>query len=1173
MDGDSDNHLNISPSRAESNAAGPSDDLGGSQSSKQNGSHSKYSNGPHIRSRITVVCAECKRLKLKCDRRTPCSSCLKRDTVQRCIYSQAATEKIDVQSLHNRLLVVEGTLAQLSSASPSTSISNAFANMPPFKSSYPGAAQFTHSSGPQSAFAQVASGSFNNASSSHSSGSGMASNEHALLALGASGSAVVFSMEDVSSIWLSELNLTPGNDGGRSSLAAFGVQSGRSGNGGKPTVKLEPTAMLLPSTPPSSGPPSAYGSTSPPGPATIRFSPSPAFIPPIPYEKFLPSSSRSTPYCAEIPQVTPELLAYLPSTQLTRIRLTQALTDVIALHPCFNVRHFTHRIEAMITWGQSPDPQQPFDTGPPTVKSKLDLARELFQPEKQRREPVIAGSSASPKPTLSFFAATAAAFALSALVSKDGNGEQHGRPGTGDSGISHPGMTASVSRETNPNPAVLFALSEQSLDLFEKTSPYDVDSLVAMILQVLYQLHDGQPRIAQKVFPLVGKMINIARTMGLPIDPDEFPGTFSLFEAEARRRVWWDIFYFDVFVSDCMGHPTLIADHTFNTKLPAEVDEETFSPSSTSLPVPTSDEHCENTSAYMVLKCRLAQLMKSVKKQTSRESHTDDVLELSIDQAATVETEITNWLADLPPRYRLDMSTTDSSHHHHHYSAGSGASSSTPPMLISQRCELVMIANRMILKLYLPFLRDANGHGPNKPSHQTVLGTINAAHSISHAARVLHSACQETRPALFDYYDFGRGLFDAAIVCAHATLQQPTSILAAEAMKCVDESLEIMREWGLFKYAAEGSLEGLRIIELMKQKAEIARGNSGDDGSGNAGTKRKRTEFEDDTLDDGFQLPFIGASVTSVRTDQAKPMLVPSRPTVPSSKDSGKSSKDKVRYPTIGIRSRPGQARPNNRQRTGSIPPSPVDAINPHAVTTTMVEPQMVGHQQHQRQAQSAVGPTMGVPVEAPMSSLPYSTHSSPAETPAVVAAAVQQNAFNPGFASHEDPQFIDQRRYSHNSSGQSTGFEQHTASSSPYSPTHQHLPYHASQGNEGYYMPYTGPGGPQQMYDAAPGVSSHPQEMTMSDYANHGPPTTIETPPNASHDQSPYGIPHERHANPSYPAYIQKTDIAPAPTPYQQSANHSMQVTPIHGWVHANPSNPEMWSSHPKYMGGMGSG
>lgn len=39
---------------------------------------------------------QCKRLKLKCDRRTPCGSCTKRDTVPRCIYSQAAAEKVYV---------------------------------------------------------------------------------------------------------------------------------------------------------------------------------------------------------------------------------------------------------------------------------------------------------------------------------------------------------------------------------------------------------------------------------------------------------------------------------------------------------------------------------------------------------------------------------------------------------------------------------------------------------------------------------------------------------------------------------------------------------------------------------------------------------------------------------------------------------------------------------------------------------------------------------------------------------------------------------------------------------------------------------------------------------------------------------------------------------------------
>jgi len=43
-------------------------------------------------------------------------------------------------------------------------------------------------------------------------------------------------------------------------------------------------------------------------------------------------------------------------------------------------------------------------------------------------------------------------------------------------------------------------------------------------------------------------MVNIARVMGLNLDPDDFPGTYPLFEAETRRRVWWDVFYYDLYV-------------------------------------------------------------------------------------------------------------------------------------------------------------------------------------------------------------------------------------------------------------------------------------------------------------------------------------------------------------------------------------------------------------------------------------------------------------------------------------------------------------------------------------------------------------------------------------------------------------------------------------------------
>lgn len=43
-------------------------------------------------------------------------------------------------------------------------------------------------------------------------------------------------------------------------------------------------------------------------------------------------------------------------------------------------------------------------------------------------------------------------------------------------------------------------------------------------------------------------MVNTARMMGLNLDPDDFPGIYTLFEAETRRRVWWDVFYYDLCV-------------------------------------------------------------------------------------------------------------------------------------------------------------------------------------------------------------------------------------------------------------------------------------------------------------------------------------------------------------------------------------------------------------------------------------------------------------------------------------------------------------------------------------------------------------------------------------------------------------------------------------------------
>ncbi|PCH37472.1 hypothetical protein WOLCODRAFT_84246 [Wolfiporia cocos MD-104 SS10] len=361
------------------------------------------------------------------------------------------------------------------------------------------------------------------------------------------------------------------------------------------------------------------------------------FVPPIPYETFLPSATvpsthvatSANPYpsptpqanLSEPPQVTPALLERLPPPE-ARVRFLKALNETMMLHPCFNVRHFEQRVEAMLGWGEA-GAAYTFSTATaavPTASSMKALAQDLFfgQPGKQGKPGgKDARTSAhgvpqhghppgsSPKPTLSFFAAACAAFALGALVSKgpdSGAGPEGSRPPSSSSS----GSSTGDADPSGPrcSPAALFALSDQALGLYERTALYDLDVVVAMILQILYQLHDGQMSVAQGVFPLMGKMINVARMMGLAIDPDEFPGTYSLFEAETRRRIWWDVFYYDLFVSDCMGHPPLIPDNSFTTRLPAEVDEEQFNPSSTTLPTPPSDQGIEKGTVYFALKCR-----------------------------------------------------------------------------------------------------------------------------------------------------------------------------------------------------------------------------------------------------------------------------------------------------------------------------------------------------------------------------------------------------------------------------------------------------------------------------------------------------------------------------------------------------------------------------------------
>ncbi|KAH7883073.1 hypothetical protein F5I97DRAFT_1901712 [Phlebopus sp. FC_14] len=820
---------------------------------------SANSGGPQIRSRVTVVCAECKRLKLKCDRRTPCGSCTKRDTVARCVYSPAAAEKVDLHSLNNRLIQVESQLAQFTA--PGARSHNFYPNAP----------------GP-----------------SHHP-------DRALLVVGQSGSSLAISLDDITTIWLKELDV--GKD--ILPIQSPSVQSSCPSRSVASHVKLEPSPVMLPTQDPKSG----------------HDLPVHLLVPPLSAYYTSPSPSAN-----EEPSVTSRLLAHIPFAPRKRQKLYDNVEDVLKMHPCFNFKHFKDRAEAMFRWASEVEgtdrvrPDSSLVTSRPTTSSglpstsKAETARAIFFGSSSPSS-VSTRSQSSSRPTISFFAAVAAAFALGTLVDREIADEEarssaalHGDGmAVGDSSPSSrppsrkkpellavPGKKCKgVSKDTASSPAVLFALSQQALSLFEKSSPYDLDFLMAMILHVLYALHDSKARAAQNLLPDVGKMINIARTMGLDTDPDEFPGKFNLFDAESRRRLWWDIFYYDLFVSDFMGRSPLISDMEHTTRLPMDVDEDVFTPACTSVPLPRHPlsllEPNSSDFKYFGLKCRLAQLVKVIKRRSLRDSLQNDSAacdQFTLEQATACADEIKQWLADLPTTFRLDVNselpnpqslppdTTRCSS-----SSLPGGAAAVSPVLLAQRCELAVIAQRLIMKVYIPFLRPSCGHQGTTTHYQATVGTFTAAHIIIRSLRVLYLMWKQRpdlkgrrpTPALFSFYSFGRSLFDAAVVCAHNVIKDPNSVWVRIAMEDVSDALELMRDpmlntgRGRMRGGVEGSVhEAIRIVELLQKKALDARTLD----VSSAGTKRKHDELEigDGQSHTGFQFPFVSGSVQSAGT-------------------------------------------------------------------------------------------------------------------------------------------------------------------------------------------------------------------------------------------------------------------------------------------------------------------
>ncbi|QRV84968.1 Fungal specific transcription factor domain [Ceratobasidium sp. AG-Ba] len=373
----------------------------------------------------------------------------------------------------------------------------------------------------------------------------------------------------------------------------------------------------------------------------------------------------------------------------------------------------------------------------------------------------------------------------------------------------HPSPISPGSHSQLPCSRTLAALSIRALS----PNGQDTDSVLAALLHAARGTLDGRPRIVPRVWP---------DGMGLGVDRVDGGGKDEL--ADWRRRVWWEVYCADLFTSDYIGLPPSIDDATFSAALPKDEDgkdEEDH-----------GEEDKDDSLAYFALKCRLAQLIKTLKRRLL------DERPLPLEGAASMERSIGEFMRDLPPTWKLDMSQPASSI--------MGLREDEAAIMV-QRCELATAANSLILKAYHPFLKQSisSSSEPFASPHQAALACSNAAHALIHASIAAHHLLPRTRP-----YAFAKQLFGGAVVAASVAINAPTGMFARVALDDVRGALNVLRELDMWCGAGGMRIEGVageavRIVEVLVGKAD-PRWVAGDEGLGL-----------------GFEMPYVGPGVVT----------------------------------------------------------------------------------------------------------------------------------------------------------------------------------------------------------------------------------------------------------------------------------------------------------------------
>ncbi|KAJ9666939.1 hypothetical protein H2201_003073 [Coniosporium apollinis] len=107
----------------------------------------------------------------------------------------------------------------------------------------------------------------------------------------------------------------------------------------------------------------------------------------------------------------------------------------------------------------------------------------------------------------------------------------------------------------------------------------ELRTLQAFVLYLLCLRNHNESRSA---WTLISLAVRIAHALDLHRDGPTL--SFSPFDTEMRRRLWWALIVLDVRACEDRGSPPLISENTFTTHMPLNINDEDISPESTEAP-------------------------------------------------------------------------------------------------------------------------------------------------------------------------------------------------------------------------------------------------------------------------------------------------------------------------------------------------------------------------------------------------------------------------------------------------------------------------------------------------------------------------------------------------------------------------------------------------------------